>query len=95
MIAEAIDTVITLGWALAAWLTVFATVGTIILLGAATTGAWAWRTAWRAFSGAWRRATGANTAPDVPEAVATLPEPADGHTEPHRPAWAHTDKDAA
>jgi hypothetical protein len=95
VIAEAIDTVITLGWALLAWLTVFATVGTIILLGAATTGAWAWRTAWRAIGGAWRRATGANTGPDALGAVAPLPEPADGHTEPRHPAWAHTDKDAA
>ncbi|MER5213675.1 hypothetical protein ABT063_24665 [Streptomyces sp. NPDC002838] len=41
MIAEAIDTVIALGWALLAWILVFATVGTIIVLTAAATGVWA------------------------------------------------------
>lgn len=41
MIAEAIDTVITLGWALLAWILVLATVGTIIVVTAAATGVWA------------------------------------------------------
>lgn len=48
LIAEALDTLITLGWAVLAWIAVLATVGTIILAAAALTGAWAWRAAWRA-----------------------------------------------
>lgn len=44
MIAEAIDTLWTLGWALLAWIVVGATVVTVGLLGtvAAVWGAWRW-----------------------------------------------------
>lgn len=56
MIAEAIDTLITLGWAFAGWLIFFATVASILTLAAIATGAWAARGAWRAVTGpSWRR----------------------------------------
>ena len=56
MIAEAVDTLITLGWALAGWLIFFATVASILTLAAIATGAWAARGAWRAVTGpSWRR----------------------------------------
>lgn len=41
MIAEALDTLITLGWALLGWITVLAAVGTIVILTTAATGVWA------------------------------------------------------
>lgn len=47
MIAEAIDTLITLGWALLAWITVFAFAATVVLLGGTAVGAWAVRGLWR------------------------------------------------
>ncbi|MFC9686838.1 hypothetical protein [Streptomyces sp. NPDC056948] len=47
MIAEAIDTVLTLGWALLAWVAVLAAVGSIVILAAIATGAWTVRLVWR------------------------------------------------
>lgn len=56
MIAEALDTAITLGLALLAWIVVFAAVGTIVVLTAIATGAWAVRALWRHTAGpSWRR----------------------------------------
>ncbi|HZF92042.1 hypothetical protein [Streptomyces sp.] len=55
MIAEAIDTLITLGWAALAWLTLLATVASILILAAAATGAWTARLAWRTARPAWAR----------------------------------------
>lgn len=43
MIAEAIDTIVTLGWVLAAWVVILAAVGTITVLGVVAGGAWAIR----------------------------------------------------
>ncbi|MFF5984390.1 hypothetical protein ACFY78_36665 [Streptomyces olindensis] len=48
MIGEAIDTIITLGWALLGWIIVFAIAGTIIIFTALATGAYAGRGLWRA-----------------------------------------------
>jgi len=48
LIAEAVDTLITLGWALLAWLAVAAAVASIILLAAIALGWWAIRGLWRA-----------------------------------------------
>ncbi len=44
MIADAIDTVITLGWVLLAWIAILSAVGTITVLAVAAGGAWAIRT---------------------------------------------------
>jgi hypothetical protein len=41
VITDALDTILTLGWAFAAWLTVLATVGTVIIFTLAATGTWA------------------------------------------------------
>lgn len=56
MIGEAIDTAITLGVALLAWIVVAAAVGTVVLLGAAAGAAWAVKTLWKRSTGpSWRR----------------------------------------
>jgi hypothetical protein len=56
VIAEAIDTALTLGWALLGWITVLAVFGTICIFTAAATGAWTARLIWRAAGGpAWAR----------------------------------------
>lgn len=48
LIAEAVDTLITLGWALLAWLALAAAVASIALLAATALGWWAIRGLWRA-----------------------------------------------
>ena len=47
MIAEALDTLITLGWALAAWVAVLAAIGTAVLMGTTAALWWTCRTLWR------------------------------------------------
>src|SRR5688500_5804197 len=76
VIAEVIDTVFTLGWALLAWIAVAAAVGTIVLLTGVALGTWAWRTARR-------RAAG-------PPAASRASEPTSAPKRRHAPAWAHT-----
>ena len=48
MIAEAIDTVITLGWALFGWIIVLAVFGTMVIFAGLATSAYAARGLWRA-----------------------------------------------
>jgi multisubunit Na+/H+ antiporter MnhE subunit len=55
VIAEAIDTLITLGWAALAWLTVLAAVTAIVLLAGTAVGAWAVRAVWRTARPTWAR----------------------------------------
>ncbi|MFD6740737.1 hypothetical protein ACWHA6_37985 [Streptomyces anthocyanicus] len=47
MIAEAFDTLITLGWVLAAWVAVLAALGTAVLMGITAALWWSCRTLWR------------------------------------------------
>ncbi|MEU0671330.1 hypothetical protein ABZ330_00260 [Streptomyces sp. NPDC006172] len=47
LIADAIDTLITLGWAALAWITVLAAATTVVLLTGCLVGTWAARTVWR------------------------------------------------
>jgi hypothetical protein len=47
VIAEAIDTVITLGWALFGWIIVLAVFGTVVIFASLATGAYAARSLWR------------------------------------------------
>lgn len=55
MIAEAIDTAITLAWALAGWVIFLATVAAILTLAAIACGAWGVRALWRRAAGpSWR-----------------------------------------
>lgn len=56
MIAEAVDTAITLGWALLGWIIFLATIGSILVLAAIATGTWTIRYAWRHTAGpTWAR----------------------------------------
>ena len=56
MIAEAIDTALTVGYALAGWVIFFATVASILALAAIATGAWGVRALWRRTAGpSWAR----------------------------------------
>lgn len=56
LIADAIDTIVILGWSLLGWVVLFAAVGTILILTTTATGAWAIRALWRRAAGpSWRR----------------------------------------
>ena len=56
MIAEAIDTVLAVGYALAGWVIFFATVAAILALAAIATGAYGVRALWRRAVGpSWKR----------------------------------------
>lgn len=56
MIAEAIDTALTVGYALVGWVIFFATVAAILALAAIATGAWGVRAVWRRAVGpSWKR----------------------------------------
>ncbi|MFJ9101345.1 hypothetical protein ACIRJM_23090 [Streptomyces sp. NPDC102405] len=97
MIADAVNAVIALGWALAAWIVLAAAVATLALY-AVTVIVW---TLLRPLRAVWpRRAVcapaGASRSPtgdsrDHPEP----PRPAQRHTTHPAPTWARTDKDAA
>lgn len=100
MIADAIDTLIALGWALLAWIAVAAFVGTVVLLGGTAVGAWAVRGLWRTLGG--QRARAGGCAPvSRPEPVScgsraaeTPPSPSSARLR-RTPSWAVTDKEAA
>lgn len=93
MIGEAIDTAITLGVALLAWIVVAAAVGTVVLLGAAAAAAWAVKTLRRGVRA--RRhpedsctPAGATNTPSGDSAdTGTPPRPAQGRS---RPSWSHS-----
>ncbi|MGW0131927.1 hypothetical protein [Streptomyces sp. NPDC003299] len=55
IIAEALDALITLGWAALAWLVFLSTIAAILILAAAATGAWTVRAVWRTARPAWAR----------------------------------------
>ncbi|NUO43681.1 MAG: hypothetical protein HOV82_16785 [Streptomyces sp.] len=56
MIGDAIDTAITLGWALTGWIITLAVIASILTLAAIATGAWGARALWRAATGpSWAR----------------------------------------
>lgn len=88
VIAEAIDTALTLGWALAVWIVLLAAVAGAALYAVVVTVACACRAVWRGVAAA----LAALQRPSGPE---SLPEP---HEPPHArtaPSWARTDKEAA
>lgn len=78
MIAEAVDTLIVLGWALLAWIAVAAGVVTLALWTVAAT-------AWSVVSGACRAVAGALAAE---RALRALGEQPDRYRPPQRPSWA-------
>jgi len=90
VIADAIDTLITLGWAALAWLFVFAAACALVLTAIAA----AILTVARGMKTACARLRDhlrPELTPEQPQ------EPRSPHTAPQRPtpAWAHTDKEAA
>lgn len=91
MIAEAIDTAYSIGWAIAAWIAVAAAVVTIVLLAAAVTGVWVWRGVWRAVRRAYTAAWRAESTPCGSEAAEIAPGPAERRTARSVPSWAHTE----
>lgn len=86
MIAEAIDTALTLAIALAGWVIFFATVAAILALTAIATGAWGVRAVWRRTAGpSWARGRlGARMH------IARRVRAPQAHTAPCVPVWAHT-----
>jgi len=76
VIAEAVDTAITLGWALAAWIVAGAAIVTVLLLAGCAVIAWVVRVACGAL-GAAVAAVHASRATQPPPCPA---RPADGHT---------------
>jgi hypothetical protein len=58
VIGEAVDTALTLGWALAVWIVLLAAVGTLAGWTVVVTVAWACRALWRACTAAWQGTTG-------------------------------------
>ena len=91
MISDAVDTVITLGWALAAWIVLCAVVATAALYTLAVT-------VWAPVQAAREAVAGAVAAE---RALRALPEhpaprnPPQSHTAPPCPTWAHTEQDTA
>lgn len=104
MIAEAIDTAVTLGWALLAWIVLTAVFATAALYAVIAAGWWVWRGVWRAVRALIaRRAPSACATRALGRAVALAPSeklhgpPGALHANPPRttPTWARTDKEAA
>jgi hypothetical protein len=88
VIAEAVDTVITLGWALLVWIVLLAATVTLALWTVVVTVAWACRALWRGVT-AVRSAVQRSAAPESPHGAPEAPQ-----ARP-RPSWAHTEQDAA
>jgi hypothetical protein len=90
VIAEAIDTVLTLGWALAAWIVLVSLAAALALHAVLAIVWWACRTAWRGVAGA-------RSAVQRLKALIPHPEPrkpSRAHTAPRSrpaPSWARTD----
>ncbi|WP_217235431.1 hypothetical protein [Streptomyces sp. AC555_RSS877] len=88
MIAEAIDTVVTLGVALLAWIVLLAAVATLAGWTVVVTVACACRGLWRGVAGVVALVRHSEVPASPPESH----KPADART---RPSWAHIDKEAA
>jgi hypothetical protein len=88
VIAEAIDTVLRLGWALLAWIVLMAAVAGAAVYAVVVTVAWPCETAWRAVAGA----------PAATRALRALPEAQAAHKAAHArlaPSWARTEHEEA
>lgn len=86
MIAEAIDTLFTLGWALLVWIVLLAAVASLALWTVIVTVACACRAVWRGVAAALAAVQRAH----APELLPEPHKPPQAHTRP-TPAWAHTD----
>ena len=88
LFVEAVDTIRTLGWALAAWIVLMAAVAGAALYAAVVTVAWPCETAWRAVAGALAAS----------HALRALPEAQTTHRAVHAPTaptWARTEHEEA
>jgi hypothetical protein len=91
VIAEAVDTLRTLGWALAAWIVLLSLAGALALHTALVAAVWPCRTAWEALDAALAASQALRALREHP-----APERASQtRTAPRVPSWARTDKDAA
>lgn len=88
MIGEAIDTALTLGWALAAWIALMSAAAALALYALLTIAWWACRTAWRGV-------TGARSAVQHLKAVREPQSPQRPARARTAPTWAQPDKEAA
>lgn len=88
MIGEAVETVITLGWAFLVWIVLLAATATLALWTVIVTAAWACHAAWRGV-------TAVVALVQHSEAPASPPEPHKPSQPRPRPSWAHTEQDAA
>jgi hypothetical protein len=88
VIAEAVDTVWTLGWALLVWIVLLAATATLALWTVFVTVAWACRGLWRCVV-AVRSSVQRSAVPESPHASPVAPQA------PQRPSWAQPDKEAA
>lgn len=84
--AELVDTVRTVAWALAGWIVFLATVAAILVAAAAATGAWAVRGAWRWLSA---RLAASDASRAVPEGREPQ-KPSRARTRRPVPSWACT-----
>ncbi|NUS83698.1 MAG: hypothetical protein HOY75_13365 [Streptomyces sp.] len=91
MIAEAVDTAVTVAWALLAWITAMAVVATVVLYAVAVTIA----VACRALRRGVKAALAASQRLKAPESHPEPQRPPEARTGPRVPSWADTDKDAA
>lgn len=89
MIAEAIDTVLALGWALAAWIVGLALAAALALHTVIAIAWWAGRAAFRACACLYARLPASRTPQALPEGQAPH-EPSRARTARRVPSWAHT-----
>ena len=91
IVAEAFDTLRTLGWTLAAWIVLLSLAGALALHTAVVAAVWPCHTAWEALDAALAASKALRALREHPE-----PERASrARTAPRVPSWARTDKDAA
>jgi hypothetical protein len=88
VIAEAVDTVLTLGAAFLVWIVLLAATVTLALWTVVVTVAWACRALWRGVAAV----RSAVQRPTVPESPPAPHKPAEARL---RPSWARTEQDAA
>jgi hypothetical protein len=88
LFVEAIDTVRTLGWALAVWIVLLAVAGVLAVYTLAAAVAWPCETAWRAVTGALAASRAVRTLPEAQTALTA----AHAHT---GPSWARTERKEA
>ncbi|MET7458495.1 hypothetical protein ABZT03_43145 [Streptomyces sp. NPDC005574] len=94
MISDAIDTAITLGWALLAWIVLTSAVAVLALYAVAVVVGCVCVTVWRVARGVWRWLRRARRGAGDSRDAGDPPGPSQAPSRP-APPWAHTDKEAA